>query len=236
MRIIVNHLTRLRLGDICVAGIDEATEKHVRPVAGLLRPRMLRSQGGFFEIGCLVDLGRVKSVADPPHVEDWEFKPRKAKLVCEVLPDEFRELLETAAKDSVRELFGDDIHPIGRGGAWGTDEGKGTASLGCLRVTSRCRLYLKPRGNRPQQPRLSFRQNGDDYDLGVTDIRLYDDARVHPVKETVARVGQQLQKGGPVILSVGLTRSFSSSMDFPAQHWLQVNNIHLPDNPCWRLS
>ena len=235
MRIVVNHLTRLRLGDICVAGIDEQTGNHIRPVAGVLRPRMLASQGGFLEMAGVVDLGRVKPKADPPHVEDWEFKPVRAKLVDDVSPQRFRELLESAAADSVQDLFGHSIHAVGRSGAWGTDAGEGTASLGCLRVSSPCRLYLRPRGNRPAQPRLAFEQNGDRFDLGVTDIRLFDDARQHPKPEVVERISTELANGGPVILSVGLTRAFSSSANYPAQHWLQVNNVHLPTDPCWRL-
>ena len=148
MRIVVNHLTRLRLGDICVAGLEEQTGKHIRPVCGLLKPRLLKKQGGFLEMACLVDLGRVKSVGKKPHIEDWEFKPQRAKLISQVEGPKFRELLEAAATDSVRELFGDGMHPVGRGGAWGTEPGHGDASLGCLRVSAGMRLYLKPRQER----------------------------------------------------------------------------------------
>ena len=38
-----------------------------------------------------------------------------------------------------------------------------------------------------------------------------------------------------LLLSVGLTRPFAPSPDAPPIHWLQVNNIHLEPDPCWRL-
>lgn len=235
MRIIVNHLTRLRLGDICVAGLDENTGKHVRPVCGLLKPRYLVRHGGFFDMACLVDLGRVKSAGSPPHIEDWEFRPRKARMVSEVGADEFRELLESAAKNSVREIFGEGMRPIGRSGAWGTKPGVGDASLGCLRVAEGVRLYLKPRQGRTTQIRIAFRQQDGEFDLGVTDIRLYADDRITPDTQRLPQVARRVAGSG-VILSVGLSRTFSSSPEFPAMHWLQVNNIHLPDDLCWRLA
>ena len=210
MRIVVNHLTRLRLGDICVAGLEEQTGKHIRPVCGLLKPRLLKKQGGFLEMAWLVDLGRVKSVGKKPHIEDWEFKPQRAKLISQVEGPKFRELLEAAATDSVRELFGDGMHPVGRGGAWGTEPGHGDASLGCLRVSAGMRLYLKPRQGRTTQIRIAFRQDDGEFDLGVTDIRLYADDRLTPNTQLLPDVAKRISEGG-VILSVGLTRVFTSS-------------------------
>lgn len=235
MRIIVNHLTRLRLGDICVAGLDEQSGKHIRPVFGLLKPRFLKKHGGFLEMACLVDLGRTKSVGEKPHIEDWEFRPQKSRIVSEAGAEEFWALLEAAARDSVRELFGDAIHPVGRSGAWGTEPGNGDASLGCLRVSGGVRLYLKPRQGRTTQIRIAFRQDAGEFDLGVTDIRLYADDRITPNTQLLPDVAKRAAEGG-VILSVGLSRAFSSSPEFPPMHWLQVNNVHLPDDPCWRLA
>jgi hypothetical protein len=37
-----------------------------------------------------------------------------------------------------------------------------------------------------------------------------------------------------VILSVGLTRPWRKQEDTAERHWLQVNNVHLQDNPLWR--
>jgi hypothetical protein len=52
----------------------------------------------------------------------------------------------------------------------------------------------------------------------------------------VRRVADRLAQGVPALLSVGLTRPFSTRPDEPPLHWLQVNNLHLEDDPAWRLS
>ena len=72
-------------------------------------------------------------------------------------------------------------------------------------------------------------------DLGVTDIRLYGADHVTPDTKIVRRVVKRLQGGSETILSVGLTRAYASSPDFNPVHWLQVNNVHLKDDPLWQL-
>jgi hypothetical protein len=37
------------------------------------------------------------------------------------------------------------------------------------------------------------------------------------------------------ILSVGLTRPWQKRGDDAERHWLQLNNIHLRDDPLWQL-
>jgi hypothetical protein len=49
------------------------------------------------------------------------------------------------------------------------------------------------------------------------------------------RVAERIVGGTGLLLSVGLTRPFSNSPSSPPVHWLQVNNIHLEDDPTWRL-
>ena len=74
-----------------------------------------------------------------------------------------------------------------------------------------------------------------DLDLGVTDIRLYGEDHVTPDRETVNRLAKRLADGTVVVLSMGLTRPFAGSSNFAPVHWLQVNNIHLEDDPIWQL-
>jgi hypothetical protein len=81
MKIVVNHLTRMRGERICVAGVDWATAEHVRPVTGPTSPltrELLRSSGGLFEIGAVVDLGPVAACGQPPETEDHRFSPLSA--------------------------------------------------------------------------------------------------------------------------------------------------------------
>ena len=72
--------------------------------------------------------------------------------------------------------------------------------------------------------------------LSVTDIRLYGEDHVTPVAERVQTVQARVARGVDVILAVGLTRPFSSNPSLPPVHWLQVNAIHLADDPAWRLA
>ena len=60
MRIVVNHLTRMQPSYICVAGIDVQDNEHIRPVLGRerLTVGLLARNGGAFDMGRLVDLGR----------------------------------------------------------------------------------------------------------------------------------------------------------------------------------
>jgi hypothetical protein len=61
MQIIVNHLTRMQPGFICVAGVDVSSGRHVRPVLGRrLTTDLLASKGGPFDMAELVDLGAVE--------------------------------------------------------------------------------------------------------------------------------------------------------------------------------
>ncbi len=72
--------------------------------------------------------------------------------------------------------------------------------------------------------------------LSVTDLRLYGEDHKTPRRDLVANVQERLEAGVEVILSVGLTRSWCKPNDTAKRHWLQVNNIHLKDDPLWRNS
>ena len=72
-------------------------------------------------------------------------------------------------------------------------------------------------------------------DASVTDLRLYGDDHATPDPAHLRAVAQSIAGSQGVILSVGLTRKFRSSDAAQYRHWLQVNNIHLKENPTWRL-
>jgi hypothetical protein len=71
-------------------------------------------------------------------------------------------------------------------------------------------------------------------DLSVTDLRLYERDHKTPRRDLVADVQRRIDAGVEVILSVGLTRPWRKQNDTAERHWLQVNNIHLQDDPLWR--
>ena len=94
MRIIVNHLTRMQSGYICVAGVDVSNGQNVRPVLrGRLATDLLVSKGGPFDMAALVELGTVECCGHAPEKEDYYFDPRPAHYIRHIPSMLFWELL-----------------------------------------------------------------------------------------------------------------------------------------------
>jgi len=232
--IVVNHLTRMRQGFMCVAGVDTETGKHMRPVLrrGSLPTQLLARRGGPFDMGVVVVLRGARCVATPPEVEDHLFNPKHVQVLRTMGDKEFWMLLVGLARRKLRDLFGPDL--IARGQySCAVDCGKGCASLGCLIPSGRPHLYVT-RSPRKNAIKMAITDGEFDLKLSVTDIRLYAPDHVTVDEQAVARAAGLLWSGSGVILSVGLTRPFSGSLAKPV-HWLQVNNIHLQENPVWQL-
>jgi hypothetical protein len=237
VRIAINHLTRMRPPYVCVAGIDVETQRHVRPVlprGQQLTTALLRTRGGPFDIAVEVDLGRTRSAAKPPEVEDRIFEPARAKAIRTLSGQDFWSLLKAAASHRLSTVFGDDLTPIGATSC-GVSVGRGAASLACLVPANRPRLRLQARQGRPAQIRICVTDGQFHLDLSVTDARFYETDLATPAERTVRDVDRRLRHGTGVILSVGLTRPFATSPHYAAVHWLQVNNVHLEDQPVWGL-
>ena len=72
-------------------------------------------------------------------------------------------------------------------------------------------------------------------EAGVTDIRLFGDDHATPEAARIRAAAQWIAESRGVLLSVGLTRKFAAADHLEPRHWLQVNNIHLRENPTWPL-
>lgn len=227
MRIVVNHLTRMQPGYICVAGIDPETSEHIRPVLwGRLPAALLARYGGPFDMAALVDLASVTKAGKPPEVEDRHFERQRAHRIASVPAGEFWRQMQRVAKPSLSDIFGSALRQQGR--ACVTPAGTGSASLGCLLPASPPVLSMDAQG----KPRMDVTDGVFTVNVSVTDLRLYQGDHVTPDEAVIARVAERIQAGAGVILSVGLTRPYPA--DNP-KHWLQVNNIHLEDDPAWHL-
>ncbi len=241
MIIVINHLTRMREGRICIAGVDPQTSQHVRPVTKwghldgrLLAGRSLDGREGPFNMAHVVDLGSVNPEPQKPHVEDHSFVPWKARFIERFRPEDFWALLYRMSRPSLKEIFGDELRVTDRQ-ACGTAIGMGAASLGVLRPVNRPQIYLRREKNDAQP---SVRMRIDDgqmrVDVGVTDLRLFGSDHVSLKETMVDGVDRRLQGTGAVLLGMGLGRAFvSRSEKGSARHWLQVNNIHFEENPIW---
>lgn len=236
MKIVLNHLTRMQSGYVCVAGVDVATKTHVRPIPARtqLRPSFLARRNGPFDMAVIVDLGPTRPIGEKPAVEDHEFDPSKVTVVGTLAGPRFWNMLTQLAKPKLTLIFGNDLRLVTRASC-AVDLGKGLASLGCLVPAGPPCLYLRARQDKPPQVRIRVSDGEFDLDLGVTDLRLYGQDHRTPDPEVVSMVADRLRKGDPVILSVGLTRPFAPSPDVSPSHWLQVNNVHFNREPVWQL-
>lgn len=230
MTIIINHLTRMQQGFFCVAGIEEGTGRHVRPVLsdGQLSTELLAVHGGQFDMALRLDIGRVKTVGRPPHIEDHTFRPHLVARVGRVSGGHFWQLLSASAQLALDEVFGHAVMRA-RNGTCSTGPGTGDASLGCIRPDGVPRLRVETKPNRSPQIRISFRDRWARFDASLTDIRLFQDDHVTPDLDKVNRLPEIMEQSAELILSVGLTREYNGA------HWVQVNNIHIREYPLWRL-
>jgi hypothetical protein len=230
MRIIVTHLTRMQYPYICVAGIDPETGRSIRPTAkGRLPRALLRAEGGPFDIGGLVDLGEVIPEGVAPEVEDHRFHHWAARYLETCSPGQFWATLQLAARPALREIFGSELVPTGV--TCSVAPGKGIASLGCLVPAIAPHLAIEY-----GSVRIFVSDGAHDLSLPVTDLRLYGDDQKSVRTQAVADINRSLMSGARALLCVGLTRPFQKDGDSEPRHWLQVNNIHLEDNPIWQAA
>lgn len=237
MKIVVNHITRMEAGYICVAGVDLKQQKHVRPVLrGRLPSTLLKVHGGPFGMAAIVDLGNTAPAGSPPEIEDRAFNDAYTSFETRMKPDEFWKLLKTISGTKLQTIFGSDISKKYSGSAV-VPLGQGIASLGCLYPAQIGSIHIRSEIGNSGKPKNKIRLEINDPDLGyldlsVTDIRLYKGDHVTADEGRVTKVNKRLRSGVNAVLSVGLTRPFPPSGPV---HWLQLSNIHLEDDPGWDL-
>ncbi|MGB0384503.1 MAG: dual OB domain-containing protein [Ardenticatenaceae bacterium] len=229
MKIIVNHLTRMKPGYFCVAGVDLKTRQHVRPVmAHRLRTPLLARYGGIFDMGAVILLRKTWYVGRPPEIEDHRFDAQRAHRIRDMAPDEFWGLLCEVSDSSLSNIFGDELK---QGNLVCTvEKGRGLASLGSLYLPTAPQLWL----DAYNRIRVYIDDGTYRAQVGLTDLRFYEPDHQTPRLDVLEHVKQKIASGVPVILSVGLTRPWQKSRNALAKHWLQANNIHLQDDPTWQ--
>jgi hypothetical protein len=227
MRLIVNHLTRMKLPHVCVAGIDPDNKVHVRPVAGQLARTLTVGAGGPFGIGALVEIGAAQPCGSPPETEDVLFVPVNAHKTADMPPDQFWAWLKYFAKPKLAEIFGPAIHRQGH--SFAVDLHQGVASLGCWNPPIRIDLSV----NQWNKIAVAVTLEGERVYVPVTDLRLYEEDQATPRHQRIAELANRISRGTDVILSVGLARKFKAQKDTEERHWLQVNNVHVADEPIW---
>jgi hypothetical protein len=97
-------------------------------------------------------------------------------------------------------------------------------------------LHIEFKEGKGPRVRLETSDGVHEVNLAVTDIRLFRADHVTPHEERIDAVAGRLAAGVGVVLSVGLTRAYAPAPDQNPFHYLQVNNIHLEDDPVWKLA
>jgi hypothetical protein len=226
MQIVVNHLTRMQQGFMCVAGIELDTGRHIRPMLDRqMRVEMLACHGGPFELRRVIDMGTTTFVGRMPEIEDQLFRVDELRIVREMDAGPFYELMAASATDRLTNIFGPELAPLGRTCA--IPERRGIRSLGCYWATG-CKLHLDASGEGAPRIRLACDSELGPLRLPVTDIRLFGTDHVTPDEPQIAQFASQLIGRERVLLSIGLSRAYRRAAEQSPMHWLQVNNLHLP--------
>jgi hypothetical protein len=217
----------MKPGHICVAGIAPDTCRQIRPVLGLSFTRdYLRHNGGPFEIGAEIDLGPTKHVGQAPAIEDHRIDPANLRFVRRLNPNEFWSLVCKTSRPNLCTIFGPDLEHHPRDLSATTSEHRGSATLGHLRPPQAPNLTTNFLG----RPRASIFEDGVESKISLTDFRFCRSDHKTPRLRLLEDVKARL-RSVPSILAVGLTRAYQKSPKDPVRHWLQLNNIHLQDDP-----
>lgn len=222
-QLVLNHITRMTHPRLCIAGVDWATETHLRPMPGKGDPitrDLLAEEGGPLQLGACLDLGRTRPTPDPPEVEDHRCETANFRTTMVLEGEEYLELLESVAAADLTAAFGEELERDGR--TYAIDPGKGAASLACVRATGGERLLFDF-----GQPRLRTEEGAV---LPITDVRLYEPDHETTRTNLLGGISERLGAGVPAYLMLGLSRPFPKGDD-PPRHWLQVNGICLADAP-----
>ena len=194
-----------------------------------IHPRILDCNCGCVNMAKVVDFGEMRDVGCKPELEDREFSPGDLQLVKSLSKWEFWGLLLGNSKDNLKEIFGDSLRPLKASRV--IDKGHGSASLGFLLPAKTPLIGINEHG----KIRVKLDDRGESVFLSLTDLRFYAKDLETPLPKTVQSVSRRLKSGVRAILGVGLTRAWGKPGK-PEYHWLQVNNIHMEDDPTWQVA
>jgi len=222
----------MRAPNICIAGIEPVSGRHIRPVLEMdqLSSNFLESRGGCVNMANALETGPLRLVQQRPEAEDHLFDSSNLRKIGPLEPDEFWKLLLKHKKDSLDAIFGDALFE--RGSSRVVRPNTGNASLGLIMPKKTPEIMINVFNGR-KRIRVRFFDNDTRSFLSLTDLRFYENDTDNPSDAAVENVSQRLTAGVKVILSLGLTRAWRKPDEIEEFHWLQVNNVHLEDDPAW---
>lgn len=222
VEILVTHLTRMSGGNICLAGIDRANGRHVRPVleAGKLDHSFLKRPSGHIMIGSVLRFAWMRPRPLVPEIEDHVLAPAESDVVGLASEDELWAALQAAKRSTLAEIFGPEMHRVGRTAA--LERGTGRASLGVIDVSGFEGPWLESQWERPKIRARFIGDDGAPLNVPVTDLRLF---APDCVQHNQAALDEAKAKSSrsTILLSIGVGLPGLE----PPRHWLQINNIHM---------
>jgi len=184
---------------VCIFGVDEEGNA-IRPVLpeGISEDYAKENNiGPFNEIEFdLAPPHRLKA----PHLEDWWLNPKhKPKFIRKLSLDEQKDFLEKIKDNSVKDIFGAEIHE-----SHYVNEREGNRSLGTVETKDVGSIDYSHKKEGKFNYRMRFLDDGIHYDLPVTDLlfRNYCD---------YLRVHERLE---PKIISADLSYKLSNALVF----------------------
>ncbi len=171
-----------------MAGIKNDTFEHVRATTlktDLLTRKPLRSEGGPFGPGALVDLGQVVREGRRPEVEDHRFATAQATHVEDLSNELYVDVLEEVSQGSIEIAFGSDLREICPR-KFAVPANRGERSLAVVEVETPM-LYI----DRWRKLYLDVDDGDIEAKLRVTDARFYE-----PDQETVRSTWWRTFVGG----------------------------------------
>jgi hypothetical protein len=228
MQIVLNHVTRFTGKRICIAGVELAELKHVRPTtpsSDLITRELLSDEGGPVQIGALIDIGDATPDPSAPETEDHLFATSDAELVELIDGDTYLELLKAISDPDVQSAFGPSLHRVRNG--YAVDAGTGERSLAVVRAVETPTLAV----DSWRKLRLTIPDMEHAPALSVTDLRFVETDHKTIRTDIVEDVNSRLAAGVDAFLMLGLARAVQLQWDTEERHWLQVNGICLIDRP-----
>jgi len=222
--IVITDLTRFNKEDnVCIAGIDPATGKLIRPYPYLKSSQCKKH--GIYPGGKLVSTFKPKPNLIGPHQEDCSY----GELLFQgpASKSEFRGLLAKSASASVNEGFGSSLES-GDKVLPANHDGKN--SIITLKLPP-SRFRIVPNRFEPQKIKARFTDGaGVKFDfLSITDLGFHDYAIKHHQNDELNAVNDWIQEQDELFLRIGLSRAFKHD-DGRSGFWLQVNGIYtFPD-------
>jgi hypothetical protein len=227
MRIIVNHVTRMKTDSrICVAGINADTFEHFRPVTPRNDPltrTLLRENGGPFGPGALVELGEVTACPNPPETEDHTFATADARREEDLTDELYLAILDEVSDLDIPAAFGPDLEEI-RPRKLAVRAGHGRRSLAVVPLV-KPRLQIEF-----DNLFLKLDTSSLTATIRVSDYRFYESDHVTIRRDVVNDVRRRISAGVPLYGMLGLARAVEDA-EAGYVHWLMVNGLCLADRP-----